>query len=91
MIVFNVKKYCQFQRVIHELISDSTGNVDKVYTGLQLLGIVLAHDKPLFQDEVGLDLGGLTSDKFYMDLTNNLLNHVNSNVRALAAEVWKKN
>ncbi|RGB41839.1 hypothetical protein C1646_738849 [Rhizophagus diaphanus] len=74
-------------RVIHELISDSTGNVDKVYTGLQLLGIVLAHDKPLFQDEVGLDLGGLTSDKFYIDLTNNLLNHVNSNVRALAAEV----
>jgi hypothetical protein len=41
----------------------------------------------LFQDEVGLDLGGLTSDKFYMDLTNNLLNHINSNVRALAAEV----
>ncbi|GES81504.1 DNA-dependent protein kinase catalytic subunit [Rhizophagus clarus] len=74
-------------RVIHELFSDSTGNVDKVYTGLQLLGIVLAHDKPLFQDEVGLDLGGLTPDKFYMDLTNNLLNHVNSNVRALAAEV----
>jgi hypothetical protein len=52
-----------------------------------LLGIVLAHDKPLFQNEVGLDLGGLTSDKFYMDLTNNILNHVNSNIRALAAEV----
>ncbi|CAG8489558.1 14379_t:CDS:10 [Funneliformis mosseae] len=73
-------------RIIHELISDPTRNSEKVYTGLQLLGIVLAHNKPLFQDEVGLDLDGLTSDKFYVDLIN-LLDGFKQSIRALAAEV----
>ncbi|CAI2170936.1 4833_t:CDS:10 [Funneliformis geosporum] len=73
-------------RIIHDLISNPTRNSEKVYTGLQLLGIVLAHNKPLFQDEVGLDLDGLTSDKFYMDLIN-LLDGFKQSIRALAAEV----
>ncbi|CAG8455683.1 16904_t:CDS:10, partial [Cetraspora pellucida] len=71
-------------QVIYDYLSSSDENL--IITGLQLYGIALTHDKPLFQQDVGVDFGALTEDKFYWDLTRKL-DHEKSNIRSLAAEV----
>ncbi|RHZ54169.1 hypothetical protein Glove_429g27 [Diversispora epigaea] len=73
-------------RVIYDYIKNSNDNQDQILAGLQLLGIVLAHDKPPFQQEVGIDLGGLTEETFYWDLVKKL-HHAKFTIRNLCAEV----
>ncbi|CAG8506964.1 12822_t:CDS:10, partial [Acaulospora colombiana] len=71
-------------RVIYDYINST--NEDHILAGLQLLGIVLAHDKPPFQQEVGIDLGDLTDEKLYRNLTKKL-RHTKYTIRDLCAEV----
>ncbi|CAG8511510.1 8195_t:CDS:10 [Diversispora eburnea] len=72
-------------RVIYDYIKNSNDNQDQILAGLQLLGIVLAHDKPPFQQEVGIDLGGLTEETFYWDLVKKL-NHAKFTIRNLFSD-----
>ncbi|CAG8572313.1 13750_t:CDS:10, partial [Acaulospora morrowiae] len=71
-------------RVIYDYINSSEEN--KILAGLQLLGIVLAHEKKPFQQEVGIDLGDLTDEKFYRNLAKKL-SHTKYTIRDLCAEV----
>ncbi|CAG8447301.1 28743_t:CDS:10, partial [Dentiscutata erythropus] len=71
-------------QVIYEYFSSSDEN--KIIAGLQLFGIALTHDKSLFKQDVGIDFGTLTEEKFYWDLTRKL-DHEKSNIRSLTAEV----
>ncbi|CAG8447868.1 11173_t:CDS:10, partial [Dentiscutata heterogama] len=71
-------------QVIYDYFSSSDDN--QIIAGLQLFGIALTHDKSLFKQEVGIDFGTLTEEKFYWDLTRKL-DHEKSNIRSLTAEV----